>query len=75
MYRTIRTIHRYDTIHMIRIYVSDDSLVLTIHSYDTKPFVHDTIRIAYHISYDTDNYAKGFCSMHKFFEWIEVPNI
>ena len=50
MYRTIRTIHRYDTIHTIHIYVSDDSLALTIHTYDTKLFVHDMICIVRYIS-------------------------
>ena len=41
MYRTIRMIHRYDTIHTIRIYISNDS-------YDIKLFY----TILY-ISYDT----------------------
>jgi len=45
MYRMIHTIHRYDTIHTIRTYVSNDLQALTIRSYDTKLFVHDTIRI------------------------------
>ena len=58
MYHTIRMIYQYDTIHTIRTYVSDDSWALTIYLYDTKLFVHDTIHIAYAVSYDTDNYVK-----------------
>ena len=46
MYRTIRTILRYDMIHMIHT-VSYDSWTLTIRWYDTELFTHDTIRIAY----------------------------
>ena len=53
MYRTIRTIHQYDMIHTMRIYVSNDSWALTIRPYDTKLFVDDM----YHVSYNTDNYA------------------
>ena len=49
MYRMIRTIHRYDMIHTIHIYVLDDSWALTIHHYDTKLFVHDMIRIIHMI--------------------------
>ena len=53
MYRTIRTIHRYNTIHTICTYISNDFMS----TYDTplryKTFVHDT----YRISYDTENYA------------------
>ena len=48
-----RTIHWYDTIHTIHTYVSDDSWVLTIHPYDTKLFVHDTMYRAIRIVYCT----------------------
>ena len=41
MGRTYYTIHRYDTIHIIHIYVSDDSRALTIR----KLFAYNTIRI------------------------------
>ena len=59
MYRTIRMILRYDTIHTIR------TLYRTIHEHlryaDTiQNFLH-TIRYVsydtYRVSYDTDNYA------------------
>ena len=50
MYRTIRMIHRYDTIHTIRTYESNDLQALTIRPYDTKLFVHDTIRIVRYVS-------------------------
>ena len=41
MYRTICTIHRYDRIHTIHTYVSDDLCALTIHPYDTKILARD----------------------------------
>ena len=50
MYRMIRMIHRYDTIHMIHTYVSNDLRALTIRSYNTKLFVYDTIHIAQYVS-------------------------
>ena len=50
MYRTICTIHRYDTIHTIYTYVSNDSQALTIRLYDTKLFVHNIIRIVWYVS-------------------------
>ena len=42
-----RTIYRYDTIHILYTYVSNDSQALTIRLYDSKFFIHNTIRIAY----------------------------
>ena len=50
MYHTIRTIHRYDTIHTIRTYESNDLQALMICPYNTKLFVHDTIRIVRYVS-------------------------
>ena len=55
MYRTICTIHRYDMIHMIYTYVSNNSQALTIRLYDTKLFVHNTIRIVRYILYWQDD--------------------
>ena len=49
MYRIIHTIHRYDTIYTIHTYVSNNSQALIIRPYDTKLFVHDTIRIVQYI--------------------------
>ena len=68
-----RTIHRYDTIHTIRTYVSDDSWALTIHPYDeTFCIQYDT----YRISYDTENCVYIYISkLHsqKYINFVKMP--
>ena len=58
MYHTICTILKYDT---ILAYISYNSWAFSIHSYDMKFLVHDTIRI---ILYNIDNYnIYSYCTL------------
>ena len=73
MYRTIRTILRYDTIHTIHI------LYCTIHEYlryvDTiQKFLHPIRYVSYdtyHVSYDTDNYGSKLLKTSEKLEFNE----